>query len=531
MDSQVEEGCTHQFLVKWRDSQTGGVRFLGQLSGSPPEMGSLFLYFGYDRAGKRFLMNFHLQLKINAASKGVRNFFLVPPVKDLEMEVANPLSEVNTAEYDPQAAREFQKAGMDSSSKTFCLLFSLKEPGYVTMPLQGFSKAMSTKSKGLLLSLRSLSRAMDFEIYLPYSGEEHLKPFRDCSEMLRQEELEMPSVDYNAAYHGRAWGRNEWSVYHLEAEETLQAMWNPIVDDSPPSYEEAVQSSSPSSPGALRSKSDRRGIQMEGQSKAVIPEKHVTPPALPDSGTCVFTAAGEQRGRGGRKRKAEAVPLGDRCSEHIVHPRTQWDGEKPTQSSVGQPTAPVSQRAPSGFQSASIPQNSVINGGPNRRFFDDVQYNCFRDAVAWLKAAWYIQSDAHEAFLPELGMLAQAAREHDLVRYEHTRVDCMYMLCRRERSSGSSTPVHGKLSVDDRVWHIIDFVNREVGAGSDIVILDELIALSDVARAWKQVDRLSRNDEWQHWQLIFTTQMAVCILVALYRDEREWLDPITIQTI
>lgn len=39
--------------------------------------------------------------------------------------------------------------------------------------------------------------------------------------MLRQEELEMPSVDYNGAYHGRAWGRNEWSVYYLEAEETL----------------------------------------------------------------------------------------------------------------------------------------------------------------------------------------------------------------------------------------------------------------------------------------------------------------------
>lgn len=159
-------------------------------------------------------------------------------------------------------------------------------------------------------------------------------------------------------------------------------MWNPIVDDSPPSYEEAVQSSLPSSPGALGSKSDRRGIQMEGQSKAVILEKHVTPPALPDLGTCVFTAAGDQRGRGGRKRKAEAVPLGDRCSEHVVHPRTQGDGEKPTQSSVGQPTAPVSQRAPLGFQSASIPQNLVINGGPNRRFFDDVQYNCFRDAVA-----------------------------------------------------------------------------------------------------------------------------------------------------
>lgn len=114
------------------------------------------------------------------------------------------------------------------------------------------------------------------------------------------------------------------------------------------------------------------------------------------------------------------------------------------------------------------------------------------------------------------------------MRYEYTRVNCMYMLYRRERNLGSLTPVHGELSVDDRVWHIIDFVNREVGAGSDIVILDELIALSDMARAWKQVDRLSRNDEWQYWLLMFTTQMAVCILVALYRDEREWLDPITI---
>lgn len=195
MNSQLETGRTHRVFVRWHDEHA--PQSLGRLSDSPPDMGSLILDFRYDRAENTLLIAFELQFKINAASKGVRNLYLAIPVKHLEVTVVSPLDVIEN----PTEAREFQKAGMNSSTKVVRLMLSLKELGYVTMPLQGFNKQMSTKSKGLLLSLRSLSRAMGFEVYLPYIDAELVKVLQECSEGLRTGRLEMPAIDYDKSYH------------------------------------------------------------------------------------------------------------------------------------------------------------------------------------------------------------------------------------------------------------------------------------------------------------------------------------------
>lgn len=315
--------------------------------------------------------------------------------------------------------------------------------------------------------------------------------------------------------------------------------WNPLVDDCPPSYEEAVGSLPPASGKALEPTAELRSTNLAPGSSTTIPKEraHVPtslsmplPPSdLPDQRPNRPSAAVEEQ-HGNRKRKAEQRP----GNHHHGRQAEQQDAANPKKQKMGEAFLQESggsspPRSPLDSRSASISQSSVIDGGPNRRFFDDIQYRYFSDAVAWLKAAWYVQPDAHEAFLPELGMLAQAARERDIGRYDHVRVNCTYMLCHRERNSGSSGPFSSEFAVDDQARYVFNFVYRKIGLGRDLLILDELIALGDVARTWKEVDGLGRSDEWQRLKLMFLTQMAVCILVALYRDDRDWFMPATIE--
>lgn len=159
--------------------------------------------------------------------------------------------------YGPREHPALCTTGVEVGAKLLWVRFLLKEPGYVLMPVGKAQKPVNERSCGLLLSLKSLSQADSFELYVRDLGP-NADFLRSFLRTLCLDTVRGPEINCKATFNGRPWGTNAWKSYKLCDDETLPGIWNPIFDERPPSYDETVQSAPSLAEKALNSGSEER---------------------------------------------------------------------------------------------------------------------------------------------------------------------------------------------------------------------------------------------------------------------------------
>ncbi|KAK7536775.1 uncharacterized protein J3D65DRAFT_353655 [Phyllosticta citribraziliensis] len=520
----------NEFLVKWRDAQTGHTMFLGQLAFSGRRCGELSMWFA-DDADEKCMIGLSLPLKMRVASKKRRDVHLILPARSFA-SLDNLFSiDVVTAQDDPEAAHEFRRAGLGSSTKVLRLSFALQEHGYAMMPTEPFKNPLPSNSRGLLLSLRSLSRSTAFEVYLPYleSAADLLERFATKA---RSVPVDSPSIDHVKTYSGRSWGVDEWAVYGIEDKEAMPNAWNPVVDDDPPPYEEAVREKS-NHPGNSTQEHPENSpnpsqVELRQHLKLLVEQEqarlHATNGdngSIPDTASWIWSDHSETPSPPA-KRKAEALQL-ESEQPHKCRPI-----EKPDADNGRNPRHADGEARPFKLERNAlhntedevfISRRSLLNGGPSRTLFSDAQYRCFTIALNWFMTIWQERADAHIAFLPELKRLAQLASEADsrqqetLKRFEDFRVECMHLFCQDDRPL-RQTPFRHDLSMEEKLRLVHQFVYRPDAAlppGRDCYVLDDLLALHEAAKACS-----SHLETRRELEFAFYAQMSTCVLLVLY---------------
>ncbi|KAK7551378.1 hypothetical protein IWX49DRAFT_293693 [Phyllosticta citricarpa] len=520
----------NEFLVKWRDAETGHTLFLGQLASSGRRYGEVSMWFA-DDADQKCMIGFSLPLKMRVANKKRRDIHFVLPARAFASPDKLFSIDVVTAQDDLEAAHEFRKAGLGSSTKLLRLSFALQEHGYAMMPTEPFSNPLPSNSRGLLLSLKSLSRSTAFEVYLPYleSAAELLDRFATKPRSLP---VESPSIDHAKTYSGRSWGVDEWSVYGIDSGEAMPNAWNPVVDDNPPPYEEAIRGKSINHPESGTKQNpddcfDPSHDELRQHLKLLVEEEQARFNANGDTGSIPDTASWSwsdhtETPSPPAKRKAEALQL-ESEQPHKCRPI-----EKPEADKIRNPLSPDGKPKPFKLEKNALHDNehevfiskrSLLNGGPSRKLFSDAQYRCFTIALNWFMTIWHERADAHIAFLPELKRLAQLAGEADSKRsetmksFEDFRVACMHLFCQNDRPP-QQTPFRHDLAVEEKLRLLHTFVYRPDAAlppGRDCYVLDDLLALHEVAKACS-----SREKTTCELEFAFYAQMSTCVLLVLY---------------
>ncbi|KAL1633896.1 hypothetical protein SLS58_010885 [Diplodia intermedia] len=227
-----------RFVVTWRDTDTGFEQCLGDLSTDRHDSPPCFLALGLS-VSQELLLYFHLPLKIHATSKGTRNIYLVVPAASFDMVDAS----TNSLELvsNPQETPALSKAGVEAGAELIHARFALQQPGFVLMTAGKAQKPVNERSRGLLLSLKSLSQARSFDLYVR-NLESNADIVRKFLRAVSSGTCRSPEVDRKATFNGRPWGINAWDTYKLRDDETLSKVWNPLFDEAPPSYEATVQS-------------------------------------------------------------------------------------------------------------------------------------------------------------------------------------------------------------------------------------------------------------------------------------------------
>ncbi|KAL1619472.1 hypothetical protein SLS56_010109 [Neofusicoccum ribis] len=590
------------FLVEWRDDQTGASKSLENLSNSAGDP-EFYLFFGMNEDAGSLLVYFFLPLKVRASSKGSNKFFLVIPAESFGTDVANPALSVDITRSSRhrEPVTQMDEAGLEVGVELLRIRFTLRELGYATMPVPKAKSPMSAKNLGVLRGLRSLARARSFDVYVRNCRdlEEIMKKY---SKALSERAFRTATIDFDAAYSGRSYRRDDWKIHGLVEDERMgPKATNSSLEDPPPDYEEAASSSPrdlkvaspnndsppktdipshlapdfssrPLPPSSLPDTESAFGSDIEGtdDTQADYSRKRKAGEALSDGTNESGSGAHTQRLRTGVESlqhvptgtcvtewrppagsDAEVLsysqgnePQGQRDAQSVLddeydsagpvpgvqHGTTEERRDAPLGSTRSAPS--VVSVPDSEHRGKEQPQNnnqlpqkiilisksSVIDGGANASLFDRDQYRFFLDALLWLRAAWKRQPDAHRVYLPELGHLMHAARQHNREQYRKVRVDCMTMLVLNKRESQSRGFFAYESSLDDTIRYVVEFVYGCIGEGTDKYIIHELTALKDAWHSWKNVGMAAaEHKEWKHRRLMFRTQIAVCVLMALYK--------------
>lgn len=221
------------FLVSWQDAQTNNEMLLGGLSDEDNgHKAEWFISFGANDAGEVML---HICLPLKLGGRGIWPMFLVIPADSFD-SVSCP------EDFVPPTTPRFKRAGVHPGTKLLRCRFKLKERGFALMPLPKSMRPFSDHFRGLLLSLKSLSLATNFDIYLP-STVGSRRVVQSFFEMVQRGPSQSPEIDLRETFDGRKAGQNLWKEYGIDDEETLALEWNPIIEDTPPAYDEVVRTS------------------------------------------------------------------------------------------------------------------------------------------------------------------------------------------------------------------------------------------------------------------------------------------------
>ncbi|KAK8184816.1 hypothetical protein HDK77DRAFT_322459 [Phyllosticta capitalensis] len=507
----------NEFLVKWRDAQTGHTQFLGQLASAGRRCGALSMWFA-DDAEQKCMIGFSLPLRMRAGTKKRRDVHVVLPAKSFSSTDTSSFFslDVVTAQDDPEAKHEFQKAGLDSSAKLLRLSFDLRERAYAIMPTEPFTHPLPSNSRGLLLGLRSLTCTLTFDVYLPFleSAKELLGHF---STKPRRLPVESPLIDHVKTYSGRSWGVDQWAVYGIEDDDAMPSAWNPVIDDDPPPYEEAVCEKPVLQPDQLPH--GQTSDELHQHLKLLVEQEHARRHAgngdaasIPDTASWSGSEHGNNAPILPSKRKADQLSLESENPHKCRPPASNDQAIKPLklERNVFHTTE----------DEVFISARSLLNGGPNAKLFTEAQHRCFTIALNWFVTVWRERADAHVAFLPELKGLARLARGAEsgqpetMETFEDYRVECMQEFCRNDRPRRKTSFRHD-LSVEDKLRLVHQFIYRPDAAlqpGRDCCILDDLFALHEAAKACNEAPKGKREE----LEFAFDVQMAACVLLVLY---------------
>lgn len=571
VQSDMEIVLIGRFFMTWRDTKTDHQQCLGDLSIDSDPTRACFLLFGANVNSRELLLYLHLPLKLSASSKGNRNFYLVIPVECFDPDDGAAYTDVVSFTHKTHETPNLNKAGVEVGAKLLHTRFILKKQGYVVMSKAKAPKNLKEQSRGLLLSLKSLAGARGFDLYVR-DLEPNERVMRNFLRKLCEGTFRTPEIDHALTFNSRPHDRDCWGVYGC-GDEALPAVWNPLLEEFPPRYEEAVQlSSSKSNDAPTQSTPDNSGEgHCSPQEAARVPseEPDHEGPECPQEATRLEhnpLERDEQRessqetirqedlqqddGEGlavaesgytvqvgphqdyVRKRNAGEALLDTVSDAHDSTSAAMWSvaaggkRQKSRSFHVHDENEPDPAEMESGAVrifggfGASFSPSSVFANGPNRIEFDDAQYRWFHDAALWLSVAWVRNHSIHDVYFKELASLCDSIRVRNRTRFERIRIRCMALCSQRARASQDEGPFGCALTERSR-W-MVDFVYHRLGAGYDVLIMDELIAMDEAARLWMQVggdegptgpDR----QEYERRQAGFYLQMAACLLVAFYK--------------
>lgn len=236
--SHLETVVLGRFLLAWHDAQTDRQRYLGDLSPdrNPPPC---FLVLGLN-GSRETLFYLHMPLKINATSRGMKNTYMVFPAESFDTQDDCVSHSVSKLAQVPSAKSVLSDAGIQAGSELIHARFVLKQPGFLVMPTAEVPKPVTERSRALILSLKSLSQALSFDIYM-----RDLKPNSDAMDNflgnLHSGTFRSAEIDYDGTFNGRPWSINAWKSYNLREGESLQRGWDPLSNAHPPTYEASVR--------------------------------------------------------------------------------------------------------------------------------------------------------------------------------------------------------------------------------------------------------------------------------------------------
>lgn len=548
VQSDMDVVLLPRFVITWQDTETGHQQSLGDLSTEHDDSPPCFLVLSMN-AEHELMLHIHLPLQINDTPKGMRNTYMIASAESFNTDSHIASTDVLPIVYGPREHPALCTTGVEVGAKLLWVRFLFKEPGYVLMPVGKAQKPVNERSRGLLLSLKSLSQADSFELYVRDLGP-NADFLRSFLRTLCLDTVRGPEVNCKSTFNGRPWGTNAWKSYKLRDDETLPGIWNPIFDERPPSYEEIVQSAPSQAEKALNPSSEER-IDDSGEGSSgphvLAGREHsengnkelndALEHRLEDNsehGGSQETAVLEsnlQSGREVREVSDETIILEDQHessaqAEQEVQELQQNRVRKRNAHEARLDTAPSSSnsdfnatpgrlsermtrmrkrvaftiyddeeaRSTASFEdepvriikeTAVYHTASVLANGPNRSLFDDAQFRWFCDAVLWLATVWRRNHSVHDVYLGEFRMLCRFIRKKDRPAFETTRLRCMAMFVQKERAGQDEGPF--ACALKERARWMIDFIYQEFGPGHDTVVVDELTSLHESAQYWMQV--------------------------------------------
>ncbi|OJD40275.1 uridylate kinase [Diplodia corticola] len=248
----LEQLVEQPVLVAWHNDANGQYEHIGCLSTAAPR-DRANLTFRVGRAGfgshQRLLISFHLPVCTRATQrKTEKNMFLIVPAERLRIQL--DLVDFDTLPPPTRGQLRNNHLG-DTEAGLVRARFSLMTSAYVLMPKlrRPLARPLTGAPGRLMSSLRALSEAKEFDVYLSRGDVEH-RLQKICS-TLHQHPIETPDLDINATFDGGySGGKNLWESYPFVG--GAEYAWNPMVDEAPPPYDAVLgEDVSPEPPPAV----------------------------------------------------------------------------------------------------------------------------------------------------------------------------------------------------------------------------------------------------------------------------------------
>lgn len=339
--------CT--FLVTWRDAQTNDECILGGFPANDCHRKvSWFVAFGVGRMHE-LMLYIHLPLKLGDSPRGQWHTYLVIPAECLDTSNINATSRLDVVS---SAGPQFEKAGVKPGTELVRCHFQLKELGCAFMALPETQKQISAHFRGLLLSLKSLANADTFQIYLPKTAEtwDTLHAF---FQTLNSGMCTSPEIDKRASFNSRGVSENDWKAHCIDDEEPPAVGWNPIIQEGPPPYEQAIHEPGRNAANVV----DVLGVSSPHPDSSSLPRPS-SAQSIPDTETAfasdnsIHDGQNEDKADGAERHAADHGGSND---------RQERGGDSPAEGHP-QPPRPPKRKAGRAFSDAESPGRRCAHG-------------------------------------------------------------------------------------------------------------------------------------------------------------------------
>jgi hypothetical protein len=211
----------HAVVAIWHEKpevSCSDLRYLGNRTPHNQEGTSFRIWIGENAKNRQLLVVLDIQIRLRASRTAhPRRMFLVAPSESLGIKTAVlTYGELQKNGVPPSILETPGDPRSAESTHVLCISFVLghDESCKVVMPKAQCSCAAKGQPLDLLLSLRSLSRAQKFDVYLNYNtfAQQDLDGLRTT---LSKSNLFTPSIDLKSMFAGRGGKINDWPAQGL----------------------------------------------------------------------------------------------------------------------------------------------------------------------------------------------------------------------------------------------------------------------------------------------------------------------------